>query len=103
MNRNRFLIVALVLMSTMVWYAAAEACPGCADAQAGQGAERSGIVQGYMLSIMFMMSVPFILVGSFGTYVYLHVRRTRLAAEQAEAQATAQPPAELEARELANV
>ncbi|MCE9603981.1 MAG: hypothetical protein K8U03_03665 [Planctomycetia bacterium] len=90
MNRNRLLIVALVLVSTMAWYAAAEACPGCADGQAGQGPERGNIVRGYMLSIIFMLSMPFIIFGSFGGYVYLHVRRTRLAAE---AEAAAKPQA----------
>jgi len=89
MNRYRIFIIALVLVSALAFCAAAEACPGCAEAQAGQGAERSGIVRGYMLSIIFMMSMPFLIVTSFGTYVYLHVRRTRLAETQAQAESVA--------------
>lgn len=98
MIRNRLWIVALVLVSALVFCAAAEACPGCAEAQAGQGAERAGIVRGYMYSIIFMLSMPFLIFGSFGIYVYRHVRRTKLAAEaaaaaEAEAAANSQAPA----------
>lgn len=82
MNRNRMLIVALILVSAVAYCTVAEACPGCAEAQAGQGAERGGIVRGYMLSIIFMMSMPFLLVTTFGGYVFLHVRRTRLEAKR---------------------
>ena len=82
MNRNRLLIVALVLVSAVAFCAVAEACPGCAEAQAGQGAERGGIVRGYMLSIIFMMSMPFLLLTTFGGYVFLHVRRTRSEAKR---------------------
>jgi heme/copper-type cytochrome/quinol oxidase subunit 2 len=85
MNRNRLWIVAFVLVSALAFCAVAEACPGCAEAQAGQGAERSGIVRGYMYSIIFMLSMPFMIFGGFGIYVYRHVRRTKLAAEAAVA------------------
>lgn len=60
-----------------------EACPGCADGQAGQGAERANIVNGYFWSILFMMSMPFLLLGGFGTYCYVQVRTAR--AERAAA------------------
>jgi len=103
MNRNQLWIVALVLVSAMAFCAVAEACPGCAEAQAGQGAERSGIVRGYMYSIIFMLSMPFMIFGSFGLYVYRHVRRTRLAEEAtaaAQVQATANPQPTSEAGAL---
>lgn len=97
MNRNRLWIVALVLVSALAFCAVAEACPGCAEAQAGQGAERSGIVRGYMYSIIFMLSMPFMIFGGFGFYVYRHVRRTKLealaATEAKQAQEPASPPA----------
>lgn len=35
------------------------------------------MVAGYFYSILFMMSMPFILVGVFGGYAYLIVRRAR--------------------------
>ncbi|MGC3968079.1 MAG: hypothetical protein QM775_12130 [Pirellulales bacterium] len=44
----------------------------------GSGRPRSaahGIVQGYQLSIVFMMAMPFLIVGSFGGYVYYSVRK----------------------------
>jgi len=101
MNRNRLLIVALVLVSALAFCTVAEACPGCAEAQAGQGAERGGIVRGYMLSIIFMMSMPFLLLTTFGGYIFLHIRRTRLeAARQADdtAKAAVESPAQLGAQ-----
>lgn len=100
MNRNRLWIVALVLVSALAFCAVAEACPGCAEAQAGQGAERSGIVRGYMYSIIFMLSMPFMIFGGFGIYIYRHVRRTKLAAAAAaasQAETAASPQAVPEA------
>jgi len=45
-----------------------------------------------MWSILFMMSMPFLILGGFGTYVYFSIRRARRAAEasasEEEVQAT---------------
>ncbi len=75
-----------VLVVVAVWVSSAavlHACPGCADGQAGQGTERANIVNGYFWSIVFMMSMPFLLLGSFGTYCYLQMRKARAAREAA--------------------
>jgi len=77
---RRSLSAAVVAAVCFAQVGVAQACPGCAEAQAGQGPARAGIVQGYQLSILFMMSMPFLIVGSFGGYVYLTVRRARQAA-----------------------
>lgn len=73
----------------------AQACPGCAEAQAGQGAERAAIVSGYFWSIIFMMSMPFLLLGGFGTYCYLQVRKARAARDAAANASTATPQSKL--------
>jgi len=89
MKKLRRLIVAALLMAMCLGYSAvAQACPGCAEAQAGQGANRTNIVRGYQLSIIFMMSMPFLIVGSFGGYVYYTVRRSRKDGETTEANVT---------------
>ena len=50
----------------------AVACPGCKEATSEQGAN---LARGFSYSILFMMPIPFIIVGSFGGYVYYVVRK----------------------------
>ena len=91
---GRSMLRVLVVVAAWACSAAVvHACPGCADGQAGQGAERANIVNGYFWSIVFMMSMPFLLLGSFGTYCYLQLRKARTAREAATPSApTALPP-----------
>jgi len=70
---------AAVLLST----AAAEACPMCKTAL-GSGAQH--FINAWGASIVFMLSMPFLLVGSFSVYMYILVRAAR--AEQAAKQAS---------------
>jgi heme/copper-type cytochrome/quinol oxidase subunit 2 len=74
---RRYLIAVMLAAACFAQVGVVEACPGCAEAQAGQGPGRAGIVQGYQLSIVFMMAMPFLIVGSFGGYVYYSVRKAR--------------------------
>jgi uncharacterized paraquat-inducible protein A len=74
------MILALLLAGT------AAACPGCKDALAANDNQGGQLVAGYFWSILFMMSMPFVLVGTFGGSMYLAVRRAR-AAEAASAAA----------------
>jgi heme/copper-type cytochrome/quinol oxidase subunit 2 len=74
---RRNLIAVLLAAACFAQAGVVRACPGCAEAQAGQGPGRAGIVQGYQLSIIFMMAMPFLIVGSFGGYVYYSVRKAR--------------------------
>jgi hypothetical protein len=52
----------------------ASACPNCreslADDPAGQG-----LASGFYYSILFMMSMPFVILGTLGTVFYRSVRR----------------------------
>lgn len=69
------LLVALVILSCAP---IAEACPQCQKALANSpGGMQGNIVRGYFVSILFMLSMPFILLGSLSTYFYLLVRRAR--------------------------
>ena len=56
------------------------ACPNCKEALASDG---GNVVAGYFWSILFMMSMPFVILGTFGGSMYLSVRRAR-AAQQCE-------------------
>ena len=56
---------------------AVQACPTCKAALAGH----EYIVRGYFWSIVFMMSMPFLLVGLFSAYFYMLVRRARMSGQ----------------------
>jgi heme/copper-type cytochrome/quinol oxidase subunit 2 len=91
---KRIIPIALAMLFVVALVTVAEACPGCAEAQAGQGANRANIVRGYFWSIVFMMSMPFLIVGSFGTYVYVQYKKQKAAATIADESAlTASPSA----------
>jgi heme/copper-type cytochrome/quinol oxidase subunit 2 len=54
----------------------ASACPTCKDAMAGDPAN-SNMVQGYFWSIIFMMSMPFLVFSTVAAYFYYEVCRAR--------------------------
>ena len=39
--------------------------------------EHEHMVKGYFYSILFMMGMPYLLISSFGLYMYLEVRKAR--------------------------
>ena len=53
------------------------ACPTCKDSLAQSDENHATLVRGYFWSILFMMSMPFLILGSLGTYMYVLVRRAR--------------------------
>lgn len=65
------LVILLALSST------AAACPSCKNALASHDGRQGDIISGFMWSILFMLSMPFALVGSFGAYMYVLVRKAR--------------------------
>ena len=71
----RLLVLAVVLV--LVSQVVAEACPTCKEGLAsGDGAN---LVRGYFWSIVFMMSMPFLVFGGMATYFYLLIRRAQAA------------------------
>ena len=57
----------------------AAACPNCKDAMEKQDPTHGGMVKGYFYSILFMMSTPYLVLGSFCAVMYYRVRRARQA------------------------
>ena len=55
-----------------------QACPTCKDAVA-EGPQHANIIRGYFWSILFMMSMPFLIFGSLATMFYQQVRKARAA------------------------
>jgi len=69
----------LAALALSLWLASsAAACPSCKAALANQEGQ-GDLVAGFFWSILFMMSMPFALTASFGGYMYVLVRRARLA------------------------
>lgn len=80
------LVVACALAITSI----ANACPQCQKALAGsKGGVGGNIVRGYFWSILFMLSMPFLVLGGLSTYFYLLVRRAKAAVGNAAAVAPA--------------
>jgi heme/copper-type cytochrome/quinol oxidase subunit 2 len=64
--------VALVLcVASEAW-----ACPNCREALADSPQAR-GLASGFYYSILFMMSMPFLILGTLGTVFYRSVRRAQ--------------------------
>ncbi len=72
-------MVCLLLCFCFLAAATASACPGCKE---GLSANEQRIAEGYFWSILFMLSMPMLIAGTFGTYVYIEVRRARRDREQ---------------------
>ncbi len=86
-----------LLVATCLWGCSSSllACPMCSQALA-DSSQGGDLISGFFWSIVFMMSMPFVIVASLGTYFYLQIRRARaaqaaLAAAQAQASATVAP------------
>lgn len=54
-----------------------EACPTCKDGMA-QDPARMNLVRGYFWSILFMMSMPFLIFSCLGLYFYREMRRFKV-------------------------
>ena len=56
---------------------AALACPTCKDSLDQNDPARANMVRGYFWSILFMMSMPFLILGGLSLLFYLEVRKAR--------------------------
>ena len=56
-----------------------DACPTCKEAIT-EGADHEQVIRDYFWSIIFVMSMPFLILGGLGTYFYMLVRSARSSA-----------------------
>jgi hypothetical protein len=99
---TRRLVCPLVAAASGLLFATvATACPSCKEAISEGGGD---LISGYFWSILFMMSMPFVLLSAFCGSMYLAVRRARsAAAARQELPALAQPQPAARQRELVEV
>jgi|SRR5262245_59038382 Na+-driven multidrug efflux pump len=86
----RWALVALVLALIFMIATVAAACPTCKEGLAQNDPQGEAVAAGYYYSILFMMSMPFAILGTFGSLAYLSIRRAR--AQQAQENAQTAPP-----------
>ena len=67
------LVFALVMCAT----SDVLACPTCKDGLAENDPASQAQAAGYFYSILFMMAMPFVIIGTFGGAAYLSIRRAR--------------------------
>lgn len=83
MIRNRItmllrVVAPLLAILLIAWMASdAAACPTCKDGLAENDPSTQAMAAGYFYSILFMMSMPFLIIGTFGSFAYLSVRKAR--------------------------
>ena len=73
-------VLAILLVAgivSLIVVQPALACPTCKEAIAENGQSQEGLVRGYFWSIIFMMSMPFLIFGGLGYYFGWQVRKAR--------------------------
>lgn len=53
------------------------ACPTCKDALAENDPTSQAQAAGYFYSILFMMAMPFLILGTFGSAAYFSIKRAK--------------------------
>lgn len=73
----KLLTVLLAILIVAVASACVVACPTCKDGIAQNDPQHQSLARGFYYSILFMMSMPFAILGTFGSMAYLSIRRAK--------------------------
>jgi len=73
----RWMLIILALALVCLMTSVAGACPTCKDGLAQTDPHGQSIAAGYYYSILFMMAMPFAILGTFGSMAYLSIRRAQ--------------------------
>ncbi len=74
--RRHAAVIAVVCLIWLCCQSVAVACPTCAEGMANDP-NHAAMVQGYFWSIIFMMSMPFLVFAGMCSYFYYEIRRGR--------------------------
>ncbi len=75
-GRRKTAVIVWALLMLALWAAAAMACPTCKDNLAHDPAS-ANLVRGYAYSILFMLSMPPLILGGLSAYFYWEVRKAK--------------------------
>jgi hypothetical protein len=87
------LLVAIGLLLVLAVESVASACPTCKDTLAANDPNRENLVRGYFYSILFMLSMPFLIFTSLCGYFYYEVCKARRLKRKAAPLPSLQPAA----------
>ena len=73
----RLCLAVAVLLAAAFAATDGHACPTCKQGLGEDDPATQAMAAGYFYSILFMMSMPFLIVGTFGSFAYLSIRRAR--------------------------
>ena len=76
---SRWVMIALAIALVLLIASVAAACPTCKEGLAQNDPQGESIAAGYYYSILFMMAMPFTVLGTFSGLAYLSIRRARQA------------------------
>lgn len=89
--RSRLFLMPVLCVAVIVATASvASACPSCEQAL-GADASQGDLAKGLYYSILFMMSMPFAIIGAFAGLAYRAVKREQRRKEAEAAQNRSQP------------
>jgi hypothetical protein len=83
-----WLRIAITLALAAVLFGAADAawaCPNCKEGLAQNDPHGQSIAAGYYYSILFMLSMPFIIITTFGAFAYRSVKKAQAQHDAADA------------------
>jgi uncharacterized membrane protein len=73
--RWQTMLLAVALIAVVATLASA--CPTCKEGVDANDPQHQSLAAGFYYSILFMMSMPFIILGSFGCLAFLSIRRAK--------------------------
>jgi uncharacterized paraquat-inducible protein A len=73
----RWVVAAIVLALVLLLASVAAACPTCKDGLAQNDPHGQALAAGYAYSVLFMMSMPYLVLCTMGSMAYLAIRRAR--------------------------
>ena len=74
---DHIIACGLALLVVAVFNDVASACPTCREGLAENDPHGQSMAAGYYYSILFMMSMPFIILTTFGSVCYRSVKRAQ--------------------------
>jgi hypothetical protein len=77
-HRTGLLTIAIALPILLLGVGGARACPNCKEAVALQSGEAANLSSGYNWSVIFMITVPFSMMGTGAFAIHRAVKRGAL-------------------------